>query len=144
MFVNEGIGFRGSSLAASWPLWGLWLLLALLLGCGKAVPELETWPVHGTVVDQKGQPVTRGAIRFMTDLDAYLNTSGTIESDGSFTIRSHRRGFQYEGAVAGTYQVIVLYEKMGADGKPFPAQYPLPKPFTVEPQENEFALKIRR
>ena len=134
----------GLPLASNRPLWGFWLLLVLVSGCGEAVPELETWPVHGTVVDQKGQPVTSGAIRFMTDSDAYLNTTGAIEPDGSFTMRSLRRGFEYKGAVAGAYQVIVLFEKTGADGRPFPAQYQLPKPYTVEPKENEFAVKIRR
>ena len=134
----------GRSFRIPKPIWGLGLLLALVCGCGEAAPELETWPVHGKIVDQRGKPVTRGAIRFMTDLDAYLNASGTIEADGSFTMHSNRRGFTYEGAPPGTYQVVVLYEKKGADGKPFPAQYPLPETYTVEPKDNELTVKMRR
>ncbi len=113
------------------------LLLGFAIGCGKAAPELETWPVHGTVVDQKGKPVARGAVQFLSVKDAYLNTAGATGPDGSYAIRSFRRGFVYEGAVAGTYRVIVIHGEGGA-------QYEVPEPFTVEPKENELAIKIKR
>src|SRR5688572_1943051 len=36
------------------------------LGC-NAAPELETWPVTGTVVDQTGASLTSGAVRFFAN-----------------------------------------------------------------------------
>lgn len=113
-------------------------------GCGKPAPELETWPVRGMIVDQSGNPVDSGAIRFETKEDAYLQTVGTIEADGSFTLRTQRRGHQYQGAVARTYEVVVHTQKTGADGSAYPIQAKLPKPLTVLAGENEFRIEIRR
>ena len=121
----------------NWQTTGWIVVLGFLLGCGKATPELETWPVHGTVLDQKGKPVARGAIQFQSTSDSYLNMSGATAEDGSYSMRSFRRGFIYEGAVAGTYHVIVIHGDTGA-------QYEVPEPFTVEPKDNAFDVEIKR
>ncbi len=119
-----------------WGASGLILALALAVGCSSK-PELETWPVHGTVVDQKGKPVVRGAIQFQCNSDQYLNMSGATGEDGSYSMRSFRKGEIYQGAVAGTYKVIVIHGDTGS-------QYDVPEPFTVEAKDNEYSVEIKR
>jgi hypothetical protein len=124
------------------------LLLALALGCQRA-PELETWPVQGTVVDQSGARLTSGAVRFFASAerhaaDPHLITVGPIKADGSFTVRTHRQGFNYDGAVAGVYRVVVMSDKTTSDGQKVPVEFELPETRTVEPRENKLDITIRR
>jgi hypothetical protein len=124
------------------------LLLVLVLGCQRA-PELETWPVQGTVVDQSGARLSSGAVRFVANAekhaaDPHLITVGPINSDGSFTARTHRQGFTYDGAVAGVYRVVVMTDKTTSDGQKVPVEFELPETRTVEPRENKLDITIRR
>jgi hypothetical protein len=123
-------------------------LLALTLGCQRA-PELETWPVHGTVIDQSGARLTSGAVRFFADeekhaADPHLITVGPIQADGSFTVRTHRKGFTYDGAVAGAYRLLVITDKTTSGGQKVPVEFELPEMRTVEPRENKLDITIRR
>ncbi|HEX2475509.1 MAG TPA: hypothetical protein VHK01_12225 [Lacipirellulaceae bacterium] len=123
-------------------------LVALALGCQRA-PELETWPVQGTVVDQSGARLTSGAVRFFANAekhaaDPHLITVGPINSDGSFSVRTHRQGFTYDGAVAGVYRVLVMTDKTTSDGQKVPVEFELPETRTVERRENKLDMTIRR
>jgi len=127
-----------------------WLLasLGIALGCSSA-PELETWPVKGAVVDQTGASLTSGVVRFfakdeLNQADPHLITSGPIQADGSFTVKTHRKGFTYDGAVAGDYRLMVITDKKTAAGERVPVHYELPEPSTIEPRENTLAIKIQR
>ena len=115
----------------------------LVMGCSKA-PPLETWPVQGTVVDQNGERPTGGVVRLLTSSDPNLITVGPIQPDGSFTVHTQRRGFEYSGAVAGEYQMAVITGKPGPDGSVSPVRFDLPSPVVVETNENHFTVKIRR
>jgi hypothetical protein len=122
--------------------------LALALGCQRA-PELETWPVEGIVVDQSGARLTSGAVRFLASAekhaaDPHLITVGPIKADGSFTVRTHRQGFNYDGAVAGVYRILVMSDKTTSDGQKVPVEFELPETRTVEPRENKLDITIRR
>jgi hypothetical protein len=121
-------------------------LVVVGLGC-NAAPELETWPVTGTVVDQTGASLTSGAVRFFahdeTQGDPHLITVAPIQADGSFTTKTHRKGFDYEGTVAGEYRIMVITDKSAA-GERTPVQFDVPERFTVEPRENTLNLKIVR
>ena len=120
------------------------LAIALLIsGCNNA-PPLETWPVQGTVVDQNGESPTGGVVRLLTSADSNLITVGPIQPDGTFTVHTQRRGFEYPGAVAGEYQVAVITGKTGPDGSVSPVRFDLPSPVIVKAGENEFALRIHR
>jgi hypothetical protein len=127
-----------------------WLLasLAVALGCNSA-PELETWPVKGTVVDQTGASLTNGVVRFFASdelhqPDPHLITAGPIKADGSFIVKTHRKDFTYDGAVAGEYRLMVMTDKKTPAGERIPVQYELPESSTVEPRENTLAIKIQR
>lgn len=133
--LNKTIGKVAHAMAGSRLLACLFVCV-LALGCGKSAPELETWPVHGRVVDQKGRPVANGAVRFIDDLDAKLNMAGDTDDDGKYSMRSFRDGHIYEGAVPGTYRVVVICG--------LASRYELPEPYTVEPKDSEFLIKVRR
>jgi hypothetical protein len=119
-------------------------LAVLVAGCGKKAPPLETWPVHGTVIDQSGKSPTGGVVRLLTTADPNLITVGPIQPDGSFTVHTQRRGFEYPGAVAGEYQVAVITGKTGPNGILSPVRYDLPSPVVVNASENEFTVKIQQ
>jgi len=125
------------------------LLLMLAGGCAERAPELETWPVHGTVIDQNGMSPASGVVRFLADAesphsDPHLITVGPIQPDGSFTVKTHRKGFTYDGAVAGDYGLLVMTDKTTSDGQKVPVQFNVPERCTVEPVENKVTVKIQR
>jgi hypothetical protein len=128
----------------------LFLLLPLLaVGCAEKAPDLETWPVHGTVIDQSGVSPTSGVVRFLADAevhqsDPHLITVGPIQPDGSFTVKTHRKGFTYDGAVAGDYGLLVMTDKTSSDGQKVPVQFDVPERCAVEPGENKLTIKIQR
>lgn len=113
-------------------------------GCGKQAPPLETWPVRGTVVDQQGKSPTRGVVRLLTAADPHLITVGPIQPDGTFIVHTERRGFEYQGAVAGEYQVAVMTERVGADGNQSPVRFDLPQAVVVKAAENLLEINIQR
>lgn len=118
--------------------------ILLLAGCYKSVPPLETWPVSGSIVDQNGQRPVDGVVRLLTDTDAHLISVGPIQSDGTFTVHTQRQGYDYPGAPAGTYDVLVITSKPGDDGKPVPIRFEVPKSFTVAASDNTLNLEIHR
>jgi len=127
----------------------LLLLLLLAAGCGERAPELETWPVHGTVIDQNGVAPASGVVRLLADAemhpsDPHLITVGPIQPNGSFTVKTHRKGFQYDGAVAGSYKLLVMTDKTASDGQKVPVQFDVPEACTVEPGENKLTVTIQR
>ena len=129
--------------------WWLLPILVLAAGCGERAPELVTWPVQGTVIDQDGESPTSGVVRFLANaemhrLDPHLITVGPIQSDGSFTVKTHRKGFIYEGAVAADYALLVITDKTTSDGQKVPVQFDVPQSCTVAAGENKVVVKIQR
>lgn len=139
--------------AAIWHVCNAWrigaLLAMLVVGCGESELELETWPVHGTVIDQNGVTPSSGVVRFLADREMYQSdphriTVGPIQSDGSFTAKTHRKSDVYEGAPPGTYDLMVMTDKTGPDGQKVPVQFDVPERCTVESGENKVTVKIQR
>ncbi len=73
-------------------------------GCGdsNAPAHMTVYPVKGKVLLADGKPLTTGRVVFMLPEKA-LEFAGSIESDGSFSIK----GNQGEGAPEGTYKVRI-------------------------------------
>jgi hypothetical protein len=115
---------------------GLTAMLGLTLlgfgGCGdpNAVTQLKIYPVKGKVLLADGKPLTGGRVVFMLPEKA-LEFEGSIESDGSFSIK----GSQGEGAPEGTYKVRIEPDstkpgdnsartaRRKSANQPFPAMY---------------------
>ena len=69
------------------------------LGAGSGPPLI---PVKGKVIF-KGQPLTRGVIKF--EPDGYgRRASGQIQSDGTFVLTTDKEG---DGVVAGHHQISI-------------------------------------
>ena len=97
-------------------------LALLAASCGGGGPTL--YPVNGKVL-YNGQPA-EGATVVLHPADASApKPSGTVDADGSFTLRTHPHG---EGAPAGDYAVVVTWYPPNSRGlenpKPkLPARY---------------------
>jgi hypothetical protein len=79
------------------------LLLGTCWGCGpgsRALPSLL--PVKGSVT-YKGQPVTKGVIRFEPD-DYGRPATGQLQSDGTFVLSTLKEG---DGVVAGHHRIAI-------------------------------------
>jgi hypothetical protein len=113
------------------------LLLLAIIGCGPTIPR--TYPVKGKVVWKGGKPVNDGRIEFRSLADEELKAIGEIERDGTFTLVTHKGGRTRAGAVAGQHRVVVEPD-LGPRAPP--QVVTLPKPYTVEPRENDFTIEI--
>jgi hypothetical protein len=84
-------------------IFGIWTSFALT-GCGGEGPYTGSlYPVKGQVLLADGQPLTGGTIQFIPKLGG-LRASGTIESDGTFSLKSIG---SREGAAPGEYKVRI-------------------------------------
>lgn len=135
--LNMKLAFRSNCLTGI-------IAISVLAGCQENVPPLETWPVSGSISDQNGQRPADGVVRLLTDADAHLISVGPIQSDGTFTVHTQRQGYEYPGAPAGTYNVLVITSKPGGDGKPVPVRFEVPTAFTVAAPDNTLNLEIHR
>ena len=109
----------------------------------NCAPELATWPVQGKVIDQNGVAPSSGVVRFLANAemhrsDPHLITVGPIQSDGSFTVKTHRKGFTYEGAVAGDYSLLVITDKTTSDGEKVPVQFEVPQSCRSRPAKTNW------
>jgi hypothetical protein len=74
------------------------------LGCNSGAGELPALiPVKGKVT-YKGQPVTKGVIKFEPDGGFGRKASGQIQADGTFVLTTDKEG---DGVVAGHHQVSI-------------------------------------
>jgi hypothetical protein len=124
------------------------LVLLGLAGCGGN----RTYPVHGKLFYDDGQPIRELAGATITFTSAQLGKSATgmIQSDGSFQLTTLRPN---DGAYPGTYQVMITQPHPNAERRETrkPAvdvayEYPQRSKLeaTVEPKDNEFTFKLHR
>ncbi len=130
-------------------LLGLWMIVALLSGCGgKSTPEswLETYPTTGTLTIN-GAPA-KGAIVRLFPLEPQPNVTSpviptaTVREDGSFELMSYQTG---DGAPEGGYAVTVEWPdpKLNASKGGMPEDPPdrLKGRFT-NPERSKFKVQI--
>ena len=136
------------------------IVLFAAAGCSKKSTLPKTFPVHGKVVFQDGQPVTAGIVRFLPRIDfATVNdvfsAVGNIQPDGTFTLSTFKPDVKAAGAVVGEHHVVVEPES-AAPPVSQPSSQPLaassssamfprveyPDLYTVKPGDNEFTLKV--
>jgi hypothetical protein len=86
------------------------LLLATIQGCGSKGPSLGK--VSGKVT-HKGQPVTKGTITFLPEDKNERAASGTIGSDGNYTLTTYTQG---DGAVLGRHRISIVSREVDVPG----------------------------
>ncbi|SIO65640.1 hypothetical protein SAMN05444166_7772 [Singulisphaera sp. GP187] len=129
------------------------LCLAAFAGCGsssEAAGKVTVYPVKGKILLPDGQPLTSGRVVFLPLGELMIESSGTIGSDGSFSLST---GVSGEGAPAGEFRVkLAPDDSMLAAAKPgtrsnvkrklpFPPQYADEETsglkVTVKPEPND-------
>jgi hypothetical protein len=119
------------------------LLVFVLLGCDSGGPKLS--PVRGKVL-HGGQPAEGATVVFQPKSGSTAAPpSGTVQADGSFTLRTHPHG---EGAPPGDYAVLVTWFPLDARGQDnpknkLPAKYgdPAQTPLTATVKEGATELE---
>lgn len=112
------------------------IVLAALLACsgcgsGAAPHGMPTVPVKGKIT-YKGQPLSRGSIRFAPEDDG-REAHGDIQPDGTFVMSTFKEG---DGAIAGIHRVAV--KGTGKGGKEaVPQKYRSPTSSKVEVEVTE-------
>lgn len=94
----------------------LFLLLALVAGCGPSLPT--TYPVKGRIelTDGDVADLADANIEVIQETDKSARASGTIAADGSFELESLHSGVLVRGALAGDYLArIVLTDDGGRE-----------------------------
>lgn len=137
-------------------------ILTLSLGCGGDAKRLEVHPVKGTVI-YKGEPMKGGgSILFMPTIEGGKEASGTIEQDGTFTLKTYEDG---DGAAAGQYRIVVYQvtveepentadgeESTGEPTETVPAEAQIPRIYSngtrsplqqeVKAEENDLRIEL--
>jgi hypothetical protein len=129
------------------PLLGVYVVLFVamcLIGCKKPPPPLpQTYPVHGRVVHKDGAPVLDGNVQFHHETDVTVTTTGKIK-DGTFSMKTFRKGQLSEGAVPGLNRITINAPRRGKLANEMSAirSTEIAQPFKVEARDNELNLKV--
>ena len=122
-------------------------LLMALCGCDRGP---ETFPVHGKVVWNNGQPWTGGTVQFTAVTDPQQVATGEIAADGTFSLATHFVSGVHArtrpGAVAGEHHVYLdePAPQVDTDWVVIIKPIVVAKTYRVEPKENEFTIEARR
>jgi hypothetical protein len=106
----------------------------VLPGCGGdpgAAGAVKVYPVQGKVLLDGGKPLSAGKVVFVPTGDSLLAATGTIQSDGSFSLETPGSG---PGAPPGEYKVRIEADpsqlpkarpggRGDGRGLPFPLRY---------------------
>jgi hypothetical protein len=85
------------------------MMCVTVQGCGKSA---ELGKVRGKVT-HNGKPVTKGTITFLPENTQERAASGTIGSDGSYTLTTYKQG---DGAVLGRHRVSIVSREVDVPG----------------------------
>jgi hypothetical protein len=123
-------------------------VLALAAGCHGNSKLPKTYPVSGKVVYADGTAVNGGLVQFVPERNAAGTTTGLIQPDGSFTLRTVVDNEDVSGAVEGPHTVTILppleQDQRAPRGLP-PQPIQLREPVTVKADgPNTFTLTLPR
>jgi hypothetical protein len=123
--------------------------ILLACACSKKPTLPETYPVQGKLVFPDGQPVPGGVVKFNSQRDTTVIATGEIGRDGTFTLSTFKVGVRSAGAIEGPHRVTVIFpDDFGGPARTGGApaggalSVVLPKPHTIQPQDNEFTLTV--
>jgi len=118
------------------------LLLGACSGCGGGSGSLPALiPVKGKVT-YKGQPLTKGNVRFEPDGYGRMAT-GAIQADGTFVLTTLQKG---DGVVAGQHKVFITDTGSNPRKELVPQKYTTPDgsklKANVDPDHAEFTFDL--
>jgi hypothetical protein len=122
-------------------------LLAAFSGCERGP---QTFPVHGKVVWNGGQPWKGGTVQFTAVTDPQQVATGEIAADGTFSLSTHfvsgANARTKPGATAGEHHVYLdePAPQVDTDGVVIIKPIVVEKTYRVEPKDNEFTIEARR
>ncbi len=122
------------------------LALSFAAGCHGTRKLPRTYPVSGKVLHADGTAVSGGLIQFTPEKDTGVTTTGAIQPDGTFTLRTVVDNEDVAGAVEGPHTVTILppldQEQRAPGGLP-PQPIQLRDPVTVKADgPNTFTLTL--
>jgi hypothetical protein len=93
-------------------------LTAMLCGCGEGTPK--TFPVSG-VVTLDDKPVPGATVTFIAETGNKNSAATTSDAQGKYTMSTFKQG---DGAVPGSYKIIVAKYQKGAEENPYGDNHP--------------------
>lgn len=88
-------------------------MASLLCGCGDGQPK--TYPVSG-VVTLDDKPVAGAMVTFISDAADSKASTTTADDQGKYSLSTFKQG---DGAVPGSYKIIVSKYQKGAEENPY-------------------------
>jgi hypothetical protein len=88
-------------------------ITALASGCGDSNPK--TYPVSG-VVTLDGKPVPGATVTFIPDDSKSKSAATNCDAQGKYSMSTFKQG---DGAIPGSYKVIVAKYQKGAEENPY-------------------------
>ncbi len=117
------------------------LLLSAHSGCSGSGARPTLVPVKGKVT-YKGQPLTKGIIRFEPDGYGRMAT-GELQADGTFVLTTYENG---DGAVVGQHRVYFTGTSSNPKKELVPQKYTTPDgsklTADVDPDHTEFTFDL--
>jgi hypothetical protein len=84
------------------------MLLALLAGgCSSSEPTAKLSPAEGKIVIKGGGSLAGGTVEFIPVEGIYGAAVGEIAADGSYKLQTAIQGKRRDGAMPGTYNVVI-------------------------------------
>ena len=124
--------------------------MVLLMAVGGCDRGPQTFPVHGKVVWNNGQPWKGGTVQFTAVADPQQVATGEIAADGTFSLVTHFvsgvNARTKPGAVAGEHHVYLdePAPQVDTDGVVIIKPIVVPKAYRVETKDNDFTIEARR
>lgn len=88
-------------------------MTSIVCGCGPGTPK--TYPVTG-VLSLDDKPVPDATITFIADAGNNKSAATTSDAQGKYAISTFKQG---DGAVPGSYKIIVAKYQKGAEENPY-------------------------
>ena len=118
------------------------VVILVLPGCYRkpAYTPPDVYPASGKIVPA-GKIPAQSLIKFIPP-EGDLAAEGTIEADGSFTLKTLFHEEWLPGAVAGPNRSVEILVPLGAD-RLGGQTIEIKEKFTIEPKENQFTVTLK-
>jgi len=116
------------------------MVCLLLLGCAQepAAPVVDTFPLSGKVIAANGSPASEGAVTLRDVDDPNKLSTGEVDVDGNFELKTVVGNKVVVGTQAGKYRVTYSPVSLSQDVLPVE----LKEFYTIENGQTELTIKL--